>query len=167
LRAEGLIIRPPVRDSIDAMLWWWEKRVDLRPQLSDAKGNPDIAKLIAFAQTVTDSTAVSLVPFQGGIAELKGRMGLVQPTDPDITSTFFWLFANRKNPQIDTDGVIGVFADYWRERPEERVKFIKDGRLQLDQLIFWAVSLPSDDPSFAKFDPIAFPLEQLPAEFSK
>jgi hypothetical protein len=165
LRADGVIVRQPVEDALDALLWWYDKRPDLQPSLSDPTGRPDPTKLVWFAGEVQDATAVSLVPYQPAILELKGRLGMVDVQQPDITQTLFWLFANRPDPKIDTDGTIAVIAQFWRDRPEERPRFVAGGRLQLLPLLFWGFSLPSDDPSYELFGRIAYQLEQLPAEF--
>lgn len=166
LRSQGIIVRPNVRQSLDALLYWYDKRLDLQANLSTPDGTPDLVHLLAYAATVDDATAVSLVPYRPGLTELRGRMGILDGGGADINSALFWLFANRKNPQIDTDGVITVLAGVWKQRPEIHQQFVTDGRLQLVPFLFWAANVPFDDPSISDLTRIQYQLEQLPAEFS-
>jgi hypothetical protein len=164
LRIEGVLIRPNVRQSLDALLYWFDKRPDLRSNLGRPDGSPDLVPLLAYAATVDDATAVSLVPYRPGLSELRGRMGIIDGGGADITSALFWLFANRPDPQIDTDAVITVLAGVWKSRPEIHEQFLVQGRLQLVPYLFWAANVPSDDPSVTVLTRIQFQLEQLPAE---
>jgi hypothetical protein len=167
LRAEGIIVRPNVSESLDALLYWYDKRPDLQAVFSLTPGQPDLVKLLDYAAEIDDSTAVSLVPYRPGLSELRGRMGIIEGDGADITSTLFWLFANREDPQVDTDGTIAVLTNLWKARPEIHDQFVANGRLQLVPLIFWAANVPTDDPSYDLLVPITPELEQLPAEFPK
>ncbi len=164
LRAEGVHIRPNVRQSLDALLYWFDRRPDLQSNLGRPDGSPDLVRLLAYAASVDDATAVSLVPYRPGLSELRGRMGIIDGGGADITSALFWLFANRPDPQIDTDAVITVLVGVWKSRPEIHEQFVVQGRLQLVPYLFWAANVPSDDPSLAMLTPIQYQLEQLPAE---
>lgn len=164
LRGEGVLIRPNVRQSLDALLYWFDRRPDLQTNLGRPDGSPDVARLLSYAAIVDDATAVSLVPYRPGLSELRGRMGIIDGGGADITSALFWLFANRRDPQIDTDGVITVLVGVWKSRPEIHQQFLVDGRLQLVPYLFWAANVASDDPSLAVLTPIQYQLEQLPAE---
>ncbi len=165
LRAQGVIVRPNVRQSLGALLYWYDKRDDLRANLSASDGSPDLVRLLAYAATVDDATAVSLVPYRPGLGELRGRLGIIEGGGADINSALFWMFANRADPQIDTDPVITVLAGVWKQRPELHQQFLAGGRLQLVPLLFWAANVPSEDPSLTDLTRIQYQLEQLPAEF--
>lgn len=164
--AEGVLVRKNVRQSLEALLFWYDTRPDLRANLSTPDGQPDLVGLLAYAATVDDATAVSLVPYRPGLAELRGRMGILEGGGADISSALFWLFANRRDPQIDTDGVITVLGQLWKSRPDIHEQFLVGGRLQLVPLLFWAANVPKDDPSASLLNRIQFQLEQLPAELS-
>jgi hypothetical protein len=168
LRQDDIIVRPNVKQSLDALLFWFDKRPDLQQVLGTPDGTPDgkpdLVKLLAYAATVDDATAVSLVPYRPGLSELRGRMGIIEGGGADISSALFWGFANRPHPVIDTDPVITILVQVWKSRPEIHEQFVVNGRLQLVPYVFWASTVPSDDPSANVLAPIQFPLEQLPAE---
>jgi hypothetical protein len=166
LRNEGIIVRRNVRDSLDALLFWFDKRPDLQEAFGTPDG-PDIVRLLAYAATVDDSTAISLVPYRPGLAELRGRMGIIEGGGADFTSALFWMFANRPDPQVDTDGTIAVMTTVWKARPEIHQQFVINGRLQLGPLLFWAANVAADDPSYDLLVTISPELEQLPAELPK
>ncbi len=165
LRSQGIIVRHNVRQSLNALLYWYDRRTDLQQNLSTPVGTPDLVALLSYAASVDDATAVSLVPYRPGLAELRGRMGILDGGGADINSALFWLFANRVDPQIDTDGVITVLASVWKQRPEIHEQFLSGGRLQLAPLLFWAANVPVDDPAAQELARIQYQLEQLPAEF--
>ncbi len=157
-------MRPNVRQSLDALLYWFDKRPDLQQVLGTPAGKPELVQLLAYAATVDDATAVSLVPYRPGLSELRGRMGIIEGGGADITSALFWGFANRHDPVIDTDPVITILVQVWKSRPELHSQFVLNGRLQIVPYVFWASTVPSDDPSADVLAPIQFPLEQLPTE---
>jgi hypothetical protein len=163
LEAEGVMIRPHVRDALEASLWWLERR----PDLQAAFGKPeqvDIGALLGFVSSVNDATAVSMVPYRPGLAELRGRMGILDARESDVHNVLFWGFANRRRPQIDTDPVITRLAAVWLTRPELHEQFLLNGRLQLRPFVFWAATVSSDDPSYELLVPITYQLEQVFAE---
>jgi hypothetical protein len=164
LEREGIVVRRNVRDSLEAVLWWWERRSDLQQAFSLPSGEPDLVALLQFMGDVDDATAVSLVPYRPGLTELRGRMGIINDADADIHGALFWGFANRRNPQIETDPVITRLARVWLDRPELREQFTRNGRLQLVPYVFWASTVPADDPAYAYLSEITYQLEQLPAE---
>jgi hypothetical protein len=164
LEGEGIVVRPNVRDSLEAILWWWERRPDLQAAFGASDGGPEMMGLLQYAADVDDATAVSLVPYRPGLTELRGRMGIINDTDADIHGALFWGFANRRNPQIESDPVITRLAKVWLDRPELRRQFMRNGRLQLVPFVFWASTVPSDDPDYKYLSEITFQLEQLPAE---
>ncbi len=165
LRADGIIVRPNVSQSLDALLYWHDRRPDLQAAFRTPEG-PNLVQLLAYAATVDDSTAISLVPYRPGLAELRGRMGIIDGGGADITSALFWMFANRRNPQIDTDGTIALLATVWKTRPEIHEQFLANGRLQLVPFMFWAANVPAEDSSYELLIRISPELEQLPAEFA-
>jgi hypothetical protein len=164
LRGEGVLVRRNVRESLDALLHWFDRRPDLQAAFTAQDGSVDLVGLLGYAATVDDATAVSLVPYRPGLSELRGRMGIIEGGGADVTSALFWLFANRTDPQIDTDPVITILASVWKTRPEIHQQFLVGGRLQVAPFVFWAANVPSDDPSVGEFRRIQFQLDQLPAE---
>lgn len=160
LEAGGVLLRPPVKASLNELISWWVKRPDLQRNFHDASGHPDVQRLLDWAGGANDSSAIGLLDDRGNLEELAGRMGIL-PADGDVLSPLTWTVRNRRRPTIVAEGVIWRVREVWQERPDIRQHFTVDGRVNVRGLLFWAATVPRTDSSYPQLVDVSSNLERL------
>ena len=153
LVAHGVVVRPPVRKSLNELVDLWVRRPDLQKLFRTTEGLPNIQSLLVWVSSSPDSSATGFLDDRGNFEELAGRMGIL-PVDGDPVPPLTWGLRNRARPLEAADGVAFRLASVWRDRPDVRKRFTANGRVDLRGLLFWAANLAPDDRSFGRLNDI-------------
>ena len=163
LRAEGVLLSPAVRRSLNAVVDQWLRRDDLRRQFSTKANLPDVPRLLTWVDGHADPSTIGLLDDAGSFAELAGRLGVL-PADGDPVPAIIWGLRNRPRGLEPSDDVAFRLATIWRERPDVQAAFTRDGRLDLRGFLFWVVDLSPEDRSYAQLIDLHRAIEMYLAE---
>ena len=150
LREEGVRVSPAVHELLGPLLTAWEQRPELQRLFSDARGLPDIPRLLDWAEPLPDSFSSAIVSHLGAIIELRSRLGILGK-EQQVLPVLYWTLENRKRQASDLGGVITQMAEIWRERPEIRERFTTANQVDVRAFLQWVNTLPTTDPRFAAF----------------
>ena len=160
LRRDGVLVRPPVRRSLNEVIAMWLRRSDLQRAFRDERGLPNVQGLLAWIDAEPDSSSVSLVDDRGNLAELAGRMGIL-PADGHLVEPLKWTLRNRRRPVQKADMAIGRLIEVWGVRPDIRAAYTVNGRVKVKDLLFWAANVSGDDASFARLHDVSDQVQHL------
>ncbi len=160
LVAHGVVVRSPVRKSLNELVDLWVRRPDLQKLFHTSKDLPDVQQLMVWASGSPDSSAVGLLDDRGNLDELAGRMGIL-PLSGDPLGPIVWTLRNRIRPLYPAGGVANRLTEVWRERPDVAAQYSVAGRVDVRGLLFWGANLSPRDASFKRLFDIREGLQQL------
>ena len=160
LVAHGVVVRPPVRASLNELLNLWVIRPDLQKLFSTADGQPNLQSLFLWAAGTPDSSAIALLGDHENLDELAGRMGIL-PANGDPLAPLAWTLRNRSRPLYPADGIVGRLTEVWHTRADVRTRFSVDGRVDVKGLLFWGANISPSDASFRELDDVSGGMQRL------
>ncbi len=160
LTSHGVVVRPPVRASLNELVNLWVIRPDLQKLFSTADGQPNLPSLFVWAAGTPDSSAIALLDDHENLDELAGRMGIL-PANGDPLAPLAWTLRNRARPLYPADGIVGRLTEVWNTRADVRTRFNVDGRVDVEGLLFWGANISPSDASFRKLDDVSGGMQRL------
>ena len=160
LTSNGVVVRSPVRASLNELVNLWVHRPDLQVLFHTADGQPNLQSLFVWAAGTPDSSAIALLDDHQNLDELAGRMGIL-PTNGDPLAPLAWTLRNRSRPLYPADGIVGRLTEVWHARADVRARFSVDGRVDVKGLLFWGANISPSDASFRELDDISGGMQRL------
>jgi hypothetical protein len=154
LRSDGAVITDDEADAVAMLVGRWEARADLREVLSTKEKRPDVTKLLMWAAATRDPDVEAVSAYRPELLKLTNHLGLVAGPEAATNNTLIdAMLAIARNgqrrfddPRIDI--AVTQMALEIDARPDVKQRVVKDGRVDLDSAIRWALTVPLADPSY-------------------